>query len=169
MVMNDSTCRQLIEVYMESDKPILTMLVGIPSSGKSTIAARIKAYFPNTEIVSLEDVYEEVYGDARNEENLSIIYRICYDRIFHKLYEGVNVVFDACNISSERRQYIIKIFNNISTLVCIMQYGTLNEHLELNENKKGMPRSVIRRTFHQMCAPRPEEGFYKVIYNKISR
>ena len=56
-------------------KPILTVLVGLPGSGKSTYANKIK----NAILCSSDKVREELYGDENIQGDKQKVFRINQD------------------------------------------------------------------------------------------
>ena len=51
------------------NKPTLWVMVGLSGSGKSSVAKEIAENNPNTIIVSLDNIGEELTGDYGNQEN----------------------------------------------------------------------------------------------------
>ena len=85
-----------------STKPVLVMMVGLPASGKSTIAYNL-AMENNYIVFSSDALREELYLDINDQTHNHELFVELHKRIKTALKEGNNVIYDACNLSSKRR------------------------------------------------------------------
>ena len=85
-----------------STNPVLVMMVGLPASGKSTIAHNL-AKENNYIIFSSDELRVELYGDINDQNHNHDLFIELHKRIKTALKEGNNVIYDACNLSSKRR------------------------------------------------------------------
>lgn len=83
-----------------STKPVLVMMVGLPASGKSTIAYNL-AKENNYIVFSSDALREELYLDINDQTHNHELFVELHKRIKTALKEGNNVIYDACNLSSK--------------------------------------------------------------------
>src|SRR5262249_18432645 len=74
----------------------LILLVGIPASGKSTLAARFNARGYRT--LCLDAIREELYGDAALQTGLKRVIATFYRRLRAKLRDRERIVVDATSV-----------------------------------------------------------------------
>ena len=82
------------------NKSTLTVLVGLPGSGKSTYANKIK----NAILCSSDKIRKELYKDENIQGDNNKVFRILYNKVKENLKNGNNVVYDATNINSKKRR-----------------------------------------------------------------
>ena len=75
----------------------LYCLVGIPASGKSTFAN--EHINENTIWISSDNIRKEIYGAETHQDNNIEVFEMMYKRTKEALNSGVNVIYDATNIS----------------------------------------------------------------------
>lgn len=95
-----------------STKPVLVMMVGLPASGKSTIAYNL-AKENNYIVFSSDALREELYLDINDQTHNHELFVELHKRIKTALKEGNNVIYDACNLSSKRRVAFLQELNRI--------------------------------------------------------
>lgn len=81
-----------------STKPVLVMMVGLPASGKSTIAYNL-AKENNYIVFSSDALREELYLDINDQTHNHELFVELHKRIKTALKECNNVIYDACNLS----------------------------------------------------------------------
>jgi predicted kinase len=149
--------------------PECVMLVGIPCSGKSTYAEKLKTipYWSNAVILSTDNyiekeaqrmgltynqIFDDVIGDATRELELQL--NMAKDK-------GKNLIWDQTNLSIKtRRKKLLKIPSFYARGVIYFEVS-LEEALKRNENREGkfIPESILKRMYHQFEVPTLEEGF----------
>lgn len=97
------------------NKPTLWVMVGLSGSGKSSVAKEIAENNPNTIIVSLDNIGEELTGDYGNQENNEKVFKVFHKRIREALENNTNVIADATNITMRSRRAIIE---NVKGIEC---------------------------------------------------
>lgn len=97
------------------NKPTLWVMVGLSGSGKSSVAKEIAENNPNTIIVSLDNIGEELTGDYGNQENNEEVCKVFRKRIREALENNMNVIADEKNITMRSRRAIIE---NIKGIEC---------------------------------------------------
>ena len=78
------------------NKPKLMLLVGLSGSGKSTIAQKLAEENPNTVIVSLDAIREELTGKVEDQTENEEVFKIFHNRI-RKNLENKKECNSRCN------------------------------------------------------------------------
>ena len=81
----------------------LTLLVGLPASGKSTYAIERLAN-DSTIILSSDELIKELFCDENCQENNGLVFKTLYKREKEYLQNVKNVVIDATNINLKERR-----------------------------------------------------------------
>ena len=71
--------------------PKFIMLVGLPASGKSTLAEKLKEEY-KAEVISSDSLRKELYNDEQNQEHNHEIFNEMLKRTIACLKEGKNVI-----------------------------------------------------------------------------
>jgi predicted kinase len=149
--------------------PECLMLVGIPCSGKSTYVNKLKTipYWSNAVILST-DAYIEKVAQEHNTTYREI-FEDCIDEATRQLElafieakdKGKNIIYDQTNISRKTRKKKLSKLPSLYARGVIYFDITLEEALRRNENREGkyIPKSVLKRMYHQFEVPTIEEGF----------
>ena len=138
----------------------LYVMIGIPGSGKSTIAKNI-AKLNNCKVVSTDDIRKEINGSEECQANGQLIFDTAYERIGKFLDDDECVVFDATNTKSEYRSFIFRYYETEYIAVFVdTPFGICLHRNDLRERK--VPKDVINRMYLQLETPELEEGFNKI-------
>lgn len=141
---------------------ILYMLVGLPASGKSTLAKQLGAEM-NATVLSSDELRVELFGDINNQDNNNVLFSELYKRANILLKEGKNVILDSTNINRKRRAHLIK--NEIKANEYHVYY--MNTHLgeclyrDSNRNRQ-VGYKVIDKMYKNMHIPTKSEGWDSV-------
>lgn len=139
--------------------PKLTIMVGLPGSGKSTIAHNYG------EVVSTDAVREELLGDVSNQSNGDMIFNEAFSRVHKLLNSNVDAVFDATNISKKRRSKLFREFKEADNIIAVFVNTDINECLKRNNSRdRKVPEEVIYRMLRSLDVPTVEEGFSEIIF-----
>jgi len=142
----------------------MILLCGLPASGKSTYTKKLqeKGY----KIHSSDAIREELYGDASIVEDHAKVFDILHSRLIKDLVDGLDVVFDATNISYKKRMGFLQKVKKVKLNVeCIAVYfATPYEDCLKNNNKRErlVPEHVIKNMYLNLYIPQLYEGFDKV-------
>ena len=82
------------------------MLVGLPGSGKSTYAEKMREN--GFHIHSSDSIREELTGDATSQDKNTDVFNELHKRIKDDLKNGISCVYDATNISMKRRKSFLE-------------------------------------------------------------
>jgi predicted kinase len=140
---------------------MLTVLCGIPGSGKTTWRLRNR---PDDLVVCSDDIREELTGDPRRQERNSQVFALARARVDAALARGQDVVVDATNVTRDaRRQWIKLAANHDTPCRCVWIECSLEQALRNNAGRdRRVPEDVIRAMANEFAPPCVEEGFVEV-------
>jgi predicted kinase len=144
------------------------MMVGLPASGKTTLAKQL-AKTENAVVLSSDDLRVEMFGDVSHQEDNNEIFEEMNERTNELLSKGQNVIYDATNLNRKRRKHLIN--HVIKANKKIVYY--LNESLETviyrNSSRKEriVPNEVIKRMYKTLQIPVKNEGWDDVIFTGV--
>lgn len=148
----------------------LVMLVGPPGSGKSTLANKLKKTIMNFEIISPDDIREELVGDRSDQDHNTEVFSKVYSRMSHFLSNGYNVIYDATNCRSSYRAKILKVVGDTAKKkICIVMTTPISTCLEQNNERDCVvPENIVENMYFTLKKHSPSifEGFDVVMrYN----
>ena len=173
-----------IEETTRDSKPRMFMMVGLPGSGKSSIAKHIfvtrksglgadddgNIYDLPSEtrrpyIYSSDKIRGEICGDENSQEQNEKVFLKLHRRIKNALDNRVDVIYDATNIHKKRRIAFLNELSNIEChKVCICVMTPYEQCLMNNRNRdKEVPEHVIKRMYTSWCPPHIHEGWDNII------
>ena len=88
----------------------IVMMVGLPGSGKSTYADKLKE---KGYVIHSSDNIREEFGDINDQSKNNDVFVTLHRRIKTDLKDSKNVVFDATNLSRKRRMAFLRELKNI--------------------------------------------------------
>ncbi len=151
--------------------PTLTMLIGLPGSGKSTYAKNNKTN--DTIICSSDNIRKELYGDINDQSHNQEVFTELHKRIKESLRNGQSVIYDATNINGKRRTAFLRELDaipcrKVADCIAVPYDVCLKRN---NKRDRAIPSSVIRRMYLNYQPPWWGEGFdvIAVIYNGIKQ
>lgn len=97
------------------NKPTLWVMVGLSGSGRSSVAKEIAENNPNTVIVSLDNIHEELTGKVEDQSKNEEVSKVFHKKIREALENNTNVIADATNITMRLRRAIVE---NIKGIEC---------------------------------------------------
>lgn len=139
------------------------MLVGLPGSGKSTYARRYKENDPAAVIVSSDEIRQELWGDANDQQNPGDVFNLMMQRSVAALNEGRNVIYDATNLSAKARKNTLAIIRNRTDnvlFICTFIACSLSTcKLRQGGRDRKVPDDVIDRMVRGFQTPWYNEGW----------
>jgi len=148
----------------------VTMMIGIPGSGKSTYA---KKNLPGV-YVSPDAIRKELYGDTSIQGNPAEVFGLVETRIRKAIRNGSDVVYDATNTTkfrsatvAEFREYgateVNGVFMNTPYDVC------MERNLNRDDRNEPVPVEVMERMYNALMENPPKvdefDHFEEVIFN----
>lgn len=86
----------------------VTIMVGLPGSGKSVMAKELAKEWGNTEVISTDEIRHELYGSEDIQDNPEQVFALAYSRARGALANGMDVIFDATNVRTKYRKQLKK-------------------------------------------------------------
>lgn len=144
------------------------MMIGIPGSGKSTIAEEIALKEPAI-IVSSDVIRGDLYGDESVQGDPAKVFRIVHENVKYYLRKGCNVIMDATNINSKKRVAFLREINKVYpdcekiAVVVVADKDTCVSRDLFRERTVGY--DVIERMITNFQPPHYYEGWDKIEYH----
>jgi len=145
------------------------MLVGIPTSGKSTYVDKLLAmdYWENSVVLST-DYFIEFYAKKQNktynevfDEYIKEATQMMEMNINYAIDNGKDIIWDQTNLTAgSRRKKLRRLPAQYHRGVIYFEVS-LEEALERNNHREGkfIPESILKRMYHQFEIPTTSEGF----------
>ena len=132
-------------------KSKIVILIGVPMSGKSTW---IKNNYPNTKVISRDDIVLEVHGSndynkAFKEVNHKEVDKILNSKLLDSSNSNTDVIIDMTNMTSKRRKSTLRHFANFYKVAIVFpvlsndEYERRNKIRTVTENKS-IPLSILK-------------------------
>lgn len=137
----------------------LTLLVGIPGSGKSTYAkTKIDR---RCKIVSSDAIRKELFFDEADQEHNDIVFKTLYERARNFLIDGKDVVIDATNSTIENRKLALSHFSdlNIKRKAIVIETPLENCITYDKKRRRIVGEKIINEFAESYTFPTKEEGF----------
>jgi len=137
------------------------MLIGLPGSGKSTYAEKLKE--EGVVIHSSDNIREEL-GDINDQSKNTEVFEILHQRIKNDLSNGKSVCYDATNLNRKRRKAFLQ---EIKYIPCkkigVLVATPFEKCCEQNKNRtRQVPQEVLDRMYRSFQMPSTYEGFDEV-------
>lgn len=147
----------------------VTMMIGIPGSGKSTYAMKLPGVY-----VSPDAIRKELYGDISVQGNSADVFGLVEKRIREAISKGNNVVYDATNTTKFRKETVAEfreygadqvdgIFINTPYDIC------MERNLKRKDRSEPVPENVMERMYNALMENLPKadefDHFEEVIFN----
>lgn len=142
----------------------LTVMVGLPGSGKTTWAYqnRVKG---DAICFSSDDYREKLTGDPSNQEKNDLVFRTIYKQMETAMQQGINIVFDATNLTAKSRRKVLELSvkYEYEAEACIM-CTPLEECEKRNARRpRQVPREIIRAKAMGFQPPHFCEGWRSIV------
>lgn len=139
---------------------ILTLMVGISGSGKSTHANKIAAS-TNATIVEPDAIRKELTGNASDQSRNGEVFRLAHQRAEALLRKGTDVIVDATNVDKKTRAEWVAIARRCGAEARAVVVDTpVNVAKNRNLNRSRIvPLDVIDKQARRLTMPTADEGF----------
>ena len=141
------------------------MLVGLPGSGKTSWANEMVDKRDWLLHLSSDEIREELFGDESIQEDSNKVFELMNLRAREALKNGVDVIYDATNLSRKRRKGIIqqmpKAFDGEDISFESVYFATPYYRCLLNNSKRDrkVPKEVFFDMYKRLEIPVLNEGF----------
>lgn len=141
-----------------------TMLVGLPGSGKSSIAERMTMIDENVVWISSDAIREKLWGDANDQQHPNTVFGAMFSMSLDALNKGHDVVYDATNLNAKTRAATLKQLRERAHVqfyaICNVVLCSIKEcKRRQNDRDRKVPDEVIDRMVHQFQTPWYNEGW----------
>jgi predicted kinase len=139
----------------------VTILVGIPGSGKSTWRDVFLKKNPDFVLIHPDSIRKELTGNEEDQSKNDEVFKLAFKRMDEALKAGKSVVFDSCAQNKKRRKPIIEIAKTNGARVFAMTFRIPLELAKERNSKRErvVPEFVLERMFAQWQDPSKDEGF----------
>lgn len=121
-------------------------MVGIPGSGKSTIAGGLERHGYGR--LNADTIRGELYGDESVQGDVFEVFNIFYERYEEMLAEKINIVIDNTNVHKNERNRLISLAKaaGYEEIELWLVNTSLKEALKRNEKRdRKVPVAVIEK------------------------
>ena len=145
----------------------IILLIGLPSSGKSTLAKKLVA--KGFTSLCADDIRAEIYGEAIIQGDPQEVFKIFFERLDGELAAGNNLVVDNTNLNPKHREPILAKARaaNYDDIQLWMLDTPLAVCLKRNsERARVVPNTVIENYHTELHRSRPKKSEGKVMIIK---
>lgn len=147
-------------------KPVFTMVVGLPGSGKSTYIDKYVATASKCLSVHSSDlIRDELTGSEENQSANAQVFEELHRRVIHDLKLGYDSIYDATNIHWKRRKAFLNSISNIDCYKrCVVIATPYEVCLKQNlQRERKVPEHVIDRMYKNFDIPYYNEGWDEIL------
>lgn len=145
------------------NRPKLILLCGIPGSGKTFYAEKIKDSYSYIVHLSSDAIRKELYGDESIQGNPSEVFSLMQNRAIEFLNNGYDVIYDATNITRKDRASIIAKCPKVAHIECHIVWAPIEICIERDASRKRtVGKEVIDRMLKRFQAPYYDEGIDEI-------
>ena len=143
------------------NKPTLWVMVGLSGSGKLNVAKEIAENNPNTVIISLNNIREELTGKVEDQSKNEEVFKVFHKRIREALENNTNVIANATNITMRSRRAIIE---NVKGVECPKIAYLIPKPfdqctIDILNRQHPVPNEVLDKQIRKFQVPFYEEGW----------
>lgn len=140
------------------------MLVGLPASGKSTVAEYLKNN--GFTVHSSDSIREELFADVNAQDNNSEVFSILHKRVKHDLSKGISCVYDATNMSMKRRKVFLDEIKKFDCeKICMLFAISVEICKERNQERdRQVSDEVYDKMLKSFWVPMYYEGWDRIVF-----
>lgn len=151
----------------------LFMLIGVPGSGKSHLAAQLVSAVPNRRLISTDAIRAQLFGD----EAIQGEWHRVQAEVKHQLQQAIAAInagtataaiYDATNAASDQRRRALQLARSVgfTNITGLWLDTPLSSCLERNrQRQRHVPEEVIVRMHQQLqqSPPTTADGFERLL------
>lgn len=150
----------MIEEYT---RPKFYMLMGLPGSGKTTIASQLYMNDPNAVLLSSDEFRNDICPGDYSKEAHGKVFSAMNSAARKAVKDGFTVVYDATNLSRKRRMGLRELMGNDHEKVCICVLKSVRDCIQQDRSRvQSVGADVIRRSLGSFCPPHICEGWNSI-------
>ncbi len=147
----------------------LIILLGIPGSGKSSIAKYLQSEFQEYKIISTDAIRAKLFGNEAIQGPWLKIWNEVEQQLQEAIITTNTVIYDATNISRKQRKEIIALARSkgFTEIIGLWVNTKLEICLKRNQQRhRQVPEAIILNMYQQLreVPPSYEEGFDRLLY-----
>ncbi|OZH52882.1 ATPase AAA [Hydrocoleum sp. CS-953] len=141
----------------------LIILIGLPASGKSTLAKKILTRYPQCQLVSTDAIRAQLFGDEAIQGPWLQVWQQVQQQFHEAVSQTSLAIYDATNAQRGGRKEVINLAREtgFSHITGIWLDKSLELCLQRNkQRKRQVPEEVIIKMYRQLtdAPPSCEEG-----------
>jgi predicted kinase len=138
-------------------------MIGLPASGKSTLAWEYATKF-NAKMHSSDELRKELYGNYNVFDKNTLLFEELHTRILSDLSKGINCIYDATNLSMKRRKSFIKTVHKDVEIIAIVMATSYEDCIKRdNIRDKKVGEHIITSMRKNFQFPLLTEGFSSIV------
>lgn len=152
------------------------MMVGLPGSGKSFYANKLKEKHTNTLVFSSDEYRLKVLHDETDQSNNALVFNTLYNDMTTAIANAEDdtwIIFDATNVAGKDRKRCfkrlsgVKNFDKFEKIACVMA-TMLTECISRDANRsRTVGQDVILKMSARFTCPSYYEGFDKIVFSDM--
>lgn len=151
----------------------LFLLIGLPGSGKSSLAKQLVAECEQRRLISTDGIREQLFGDEAVQGEWLLIWHELQRQLTQTLRQRHQAIYDATNAARKHRREAIAISRNIgfTHITGIWLDTPLEECLERNRRReRQVPEEVILSMHQQLkdAPPALNDGLDRLIRYSVT-
>jgi predicted kinase len=152
------------EINLTLPTKTLIVPVGLPGSGKSTLLGQILPHSGFRH--GADDVRRTMFGDVSTQGNPAIVHEAARHMLLVRMTEGLPCAYDATNLTEKDRRGLL-VMADQSGYYTVALIGQVSKEVAKVRNAQRtapVPEFVIDRMAKKLDAPKPPEGFDRLVY-----
>ena len=136
------------------------LLVGVPASGKSTLAKRL-ARSKNALVLSTDTIRTILYGNPEIQGNWQDIERVLHNLLLKCVSQNKSVIVDATHTLKAHRKTLLTLSNKINWTCIYLKTSLDTCHKRNLKRSRTVPKTVIDNMYQNLLNEPPtlNEGF----------
>jgi|AGTN01.1.fsa_nt_gi Predicted kinase len=149
----------------------LILLIGIPASGKTTLAQKIIA--KGFAYINADKIREELYGNAAEQGDKEEVFALFFKRLEEMMSEGGNIIIDNTNLNPKQRKPILD--RAVAFGYSDVQLWLLDMPLELclernRSRERIVPEDIVANMYNELNRNgRPKRSEGKIVIIKLGK